>query len=261
MRRVTMRMITRYAGAMFVVDLTWTAIAQLDIILIGALLTSTAVGQFGAVARVMIILGYLGTAVAAGVAPRLSLAGGAPDTENFEHALRYLIIAQGVVIAPMVVWAAPIVALLLGPGYHGSVPIMRWMSVYYFVGAPAALITVSVTYLGEARRRVVIMLGTLVFGLALTYVLLKTVGVVGAAIADDVIVIAYMAGHLWICSRLISFDRRRLARACLSTLVAAAAMAPALAAFGTEHLSPAQWVLGGVRASPRTRRYWWPRAS
>jgi O-antigen/teichoic acid export membrane protein len=243
-KRVSTAMITRYAGAMFVVDLTWTAIAQLDVLLIGAVLTATAVGSFSAVARLLLVLGYLGTAVAAGVAPRLSLGGGAPDTQTFETALRYLIIAQGVVIAPLVVWAQPIVSLLLGPGYHDAAEIMQVMALYYFISAPAALITVSVTYLGEARRRVVIMVATLVLGLLLTYVLLRALGVIGAAVADDVIEIGYVAGHLWICGTLISFDRRRLTWTCLRTAAAAAAMGLTLLAFGTNNLSPAQWIVG-----------------
>lgn len=245
-RRVSTRTITRYAGAMFVVDLTWTAVAQLDVLLIGAVLTATAVGRFSAVTRVLIVLGYLGTAVAAGVAPRLSLGGGAPDTRLFEQALRYLVIAQGLVIAPMLVWAHPIVDLLLGPGYGHSAAIMRVLTLYYFIGGPAALITVAVTYLGEARRRVTIMVSTLAIGLVVTYLLLRAVGVVGAAIADDLIQIAYVGGHVWICSRLVTVGMRRLAWATVRTVMAAAAMALVLLAFGTHHLSAAQWLLGGT---------------
>jgi O-antigen/teichoic acid export membrane protein len=245
-RKVTMRMIKRYAGAMFVVDVTWSAIAQIDVLLIGAVLSTAAVGSFGAVLRLLVVLGYIPTAVAAGVAPRLSLAAGAPDTRSFEQALRYLILIQGLVIAPMLVWAEPIVNTLLGPGYRDSADIMRVLTLYYFVGAPAALISLAVTYLGEARRRVTIMLGTLAIGLPLTYVLLRAIGVIGAAIADDLIQIAYVSGHVWICHRLIPLDGRRLARTVLSTVAAGAATALALLAVGTGHLSPTQWVAGAL---------------
>ncbi len=245
-RRVTTRMITRYASALFVVDLAWSAIVQLDVLLIGAVLSSAAVGSFSAVARLLPLLGYLGTAVAAGVAPRLSLGGGAPDTETFGRALRYLIVVQGLVIAPMLVWARPIVDLLLGPGYGGSVEIMRVLALYSFIGAPAALITVSVTYLGEGRRRVIIMLATLALGVLVTYVLLRAMGVVGAAVADNLIAIAYVGGHLWLCNRLIAIDWRRLTRSALSTLAAAGVTALVLAAIGTGHLSAGQWAAGVV---------------
>ena len=160
--------ISRYASALFVVDLTWSAIAKVDVLLIGALLSSAAVGNFSAVLRILTVLSYLGLAVSGGVAPRMALGGGAPDTQAFSQAIRYLIIVQGLVIAPMVVWATPIVHLLLGPGYHDSPAIMRVLAVTAWVSAPAALISVGVTYLGEARRRVAIMLATLVLGLLST---------------------------------------------------------------------------------------------
>lgn len=243
-REVGLRTLMRYAGAMFVVDVTWSAITQIDVILIGALLTSTAVGSFGAVLRVLAVLGYLGMAVSSGVAPRLSLAGGDPDIRAFEQGMRYLIVAQGLVIAPLLVWATPIVNLLLGSGYHGSAAIMRVLTLYYFIGAPASLITVAVTYLGEARRRVTIMLVILVFGLAATWVLIRTIGVVGAAVGDDIIQIAYVSAHLWICASLITLDLWSLLRSALRTVVAAGAMAVVLLAFGTGHLTAADWVFG-----------------
>jgi O-antigen/teichoic acid export membrane protein len=248
-RLVGIRSLLRYAGAMFVVDVVWSAIVQLDVLLIAALLGSAAVGSFGAVGKLLVVAGYVGLAVSAGVAPRLSLADGNPDVRSFNEALRYLTIVQGLVIAPMVVWATPLVHLLLGSGYHQSAEIMRWLAPFYFIGGPASLITVAVTYLGEARRRVPLMLATLVFGLAITYVLLRLIGVVGAAIADDIVEVLYVGGHLWISSTLIDVDLRGLARCVVRTVAAAAAMAAVLFAVGTGDLSVAQWVVGIVGGS------------
>jgi len=244
---VALRTLTSYAGAMFVVDVTWSAIAQVDVLLIGALLSSAAVGSFSAVLRIMTVLGYLGLAVAGGIAPRLALGAGSPDTRAFAEAARYLIIVQGLAIAPTVIWATPIVGLLLGPGYRSSAEIMQVLSLAYFVAAPAALFSVAVTYLGEARRRVTIMLGTLVLGLLATYVLITTAGLVGAAIADDIVAVVYVAAHIWICSRMITLDLRRLAWCGLRTLIAAGAMMLPMLLAGTSHLSLAGW-LGGASA-------------
>ncbi|MGA2013766.1 MAG: oligosaccharide flippase family protein [Solirubrobacteraceae bacterium] len=242
--RVGLRALTRYAGAMLVVDVTWSAIAQIDVLLIAALLNPSAVGSFGAVLRILAVLSYLGLAVSSGVAPRLSLGSGSPDTRAFFTGIRYLIVVQGVVIAPMVVWATPIIGLLLGHGYRSSPEILRVLAVQGFVSAPAALVSVAVTYLGEARRRLRVVLATLAVGLASTYILIRSVGVVGAAVGDDIVVIVYVAAHLWICSRLITLDLAGLMRSLLRTLLAAAAMALALLAFGTGRLSAVGWVAG-----------------
>jgi O-antigen/teichoic acid export membrane protein len=240
--------IARYAGAMFVVDFTWSATAQVDVVLIGAMLTFSAVGSFSAVLQILNVLSYLGIAVAGGVAPRLSLSRGAPDTRAFFAAIRYLIILQGLVIAPMVVWARPIVGLLLGAGYPSSPAIMRVLAVQAFVAGPAALVTVAVTYLGEARRRVWIALGSLALGLAATYVLIRAAGVVGAAVGDDIVFVTYVGAHFWICRGLVALDLRRLGGSVARTVAAAAAMAAPLAVAGTDRLSLGGWIVGGAVA-------------
>ncbi len=242
--KVGLRRMMGYASAMFVVDVTWTAISAIDILFIGAMLNAVAVGSFGAVTRIMTVLGYLGVAVASGVAPRLSLAGGAPDTRAFAEGARYLIIVQGLIIAPFIVWATPIVDLLLGPGYKGAAQVMQVLTLMYFVSAPAALVSVTVTYLGEGRRRVAIMLWILGVGLLSTYLLIRAVGLVGAAIADDIVRVLYVAAHFWLCSRLISIDLRRLAWCCVRTVLAAGAMALPMLAIGTQHLTAVQWCIG-----------------
>lgn len=243
-QRVSRRTLMSYAGAMFVVDLSFSALAQLDVLLIGALLSAAAVGSFSAVWRFLTVLGYLGIAVAGGVAPRLSLGSGSPDTRAFSRAIRYLVIAQGLAIAPMLVWSKPIVTLLLGPGYPDSAQILRALTIYVFVSAPAALISVSLTYMGEARRRIVVVLGTLVLGLVAIYGLIHAFGVVGAALGDDIIVIVYVSAHLWICTRLITIDLRALIWSLARTLLAAAVMAVPLLLIGVDHLNPIQWIAG-----------------
>jgi O-antigen/teichoic acid export membrane protein len=238
------RTIIAYAGATFIVDVGISAISQVDILLIGALLSSAAVGSFSAVVRMLAVLSYLGVAVAGGVAPRLSLGSGAPDARAFGQGIRYLLILQGMVIAPLVVWAKPIIDLVLGPGYGRSVAILQVLTLGMFVAAPAALLSLSVTYLGEARRRVRIVLWTLLLGIVVTYALIRTVGLVGAAIGDDIVEIAYISANLWICTRLITVDLRRLGWCVVRTLLAAAAMAVPLLLLGTNHLGLVEWIAG-----------------
>ena len=79
--RLSRRSLMRYAGVMFVVDLSFNALSQLDVVLIGALLTTAAVGAFSAVWRILTVLGYLGIAVSGGVAPRVLLGGDTSDTQ------------------------------------------------------------------------------------------------------------------------------------------------------------------------------------
>jgi O-antigen/teichoic acid export membrane protein len=240
------REVLGYAGATFIVDLGWTLIARIDILLIGALLTSAAVGRFNAVLRILTVLGYLGVAVSQGVAPRLSAGGGTPDVRAFSQGLRYLLIVQGLVLAPMIVWSKPLVDLLLGHGFGQSAPVMQVLSVAAFVSAPAALLSVSINYLGAARRRVKIIAVTLVLGIIATYVLIDKKGLIGAAVADDLVSAVYVVATLWLCARLIAIDLESLVVSVTRILIAAAAMSLVLLIVGTDHLSPAQWLVGAA---------------
>jgi O-antigen/teichoic acid export membrane protein len=246
-RSVPVRMVGGYAGAMMIVDAAHTAIVQVDVVLIGAILSVGAAGPFAAVSRLFIFLTYLGNSVAAGVAPRLSRTPSSePDADTFTSGLRYIILLQGVLVAPLVIWAQPIVTLALGSGYQSSVGVMRALAPTVVLGGLAPVLALGVNYLGEARRRVPIMLVILVLGVGSTYILVRAVGVVGAAIADDIILLAHVVAHLWICSDLIDIDLRKLMFTVLRTLGASIVMGAVLAAFGVSSLSAVDWIVGGT---------------
>jgi len=83
---------------------------------LGAFLGASAVGVYSAPMRFVIFLQYAGTAVSTAVAPRLARSAAEPPaTRVFVASIRYLLVFQGVLIAPLLVWAGPITSLLLGP--------------------------------------------------------------------------------------------------------------------------------------------------
>lgn len=244
---IAVRTIGRYAGSMMIVDAAHTAIAQVDVLFIAGILSAQAAGPFAAVTRLFTLVNYLGTAVASGVAPGLArTATTEPDTRAFELGLKYVVICEGVLLAPLVVWAKPIVSLALGSGYGDAVGVMRTLAPTAVLGGLATVLALGVNYLGEARRRVPVMLGVLVLGVGSTYVLVETVGVIGAAIADDLVLLAHVIAHLWICRRMIEINLGRFTLTNVRTLAAAVVMALVLAAVGTARLSPAEWILGGA---------------
>lgn len=76
--------------------------------------------------RFVTFLHYPGFAVANGVAPRVASGqAGSSEVGTFGATLRYLVIFQAALIAPIVVWAEPIVDLLLGKGYEESADVLR----------------------------------------------------------------------------------------------------------------------------------------
>ena len=241
------RALVAYAGVIFLIDVAFTLFEQVDVILIGAIIGTTAVGVFEAPLRLTVFLGYGGQALALAVAPRLARRG-APDVRAFMSATRYLLLLQSLLLAPVLVWAGPIVDLALGPSYGDSVAVLRALAPFVFLSGLGTYITITVNYLGEARRRVPLAIVTVLLNAGLDLLLLPSIGVVGGAIATDVAFGVFAAGHFWICRDALQIPLRPLVRTFARCLVAAAVMAGVLALFGTSSLSAVEWLAGSVSA-------------
>jgi O-antigen/teichoic acid export membrane protein len=245
--RESRRRLARYAGALFVIDAAFTASVQSSPLLIGAFLGPTAVGVYQAPARLLVFLQYVGISVANGVAPGLARREGhEPEVRPFVVALRYLLVFQALLVAPVLVWAEPITHLVLGSGYGRSADVLRALTPYVYMSGLAALVATGVNYLGEARRRVPLALLDVGLGVTLTAVLLPTVGLLGSAYASDVVVFLYVPLHVWIARKFIVIPLRPLLLAIVRGLLAAAAASAVLFAFGTSDLSPLDWIGGTV---------------
>jgi O-antigen/teichoic acid export membrane protein len=241
------RAIARYAAPLLVTTSIYTVFSRIDILLIGALLGATAVGVFSAPLLLSVPLRYVGQAVANSVAPRQAHGGTEPGSvEAFRTSLRWLLVYQSVLLAPLIVWADPIVDLLFGSEYEESANVLRALSIYIFLAGPSPLISTTVNYLGQAARRIPIVILALVVNVAVDLALIPTIGVVGAALGSSAAYALYVPAHLRICRRELGVPLRPLAVTMARALVAAAAMALVLVAVGTESLSFADWVLGGA---------------
>jgi O-antigen/teichoic acid export membrane protein len=244
------RRIARYGGALLIVTIAYTLFEQIGVLLIGAFIGTSAVGIFEAPMRLTLFLSYGGQAVAFGVGPRLARRGGeTPDARSFMLATRYLLILQGALIAPVLVWSQPIADVALGSGYEDSVGVLRALAPFMFLLGVGTFISLAVNYVGEARQRIWLSIGTLVICAALDLALLPTIGVVGAAIGMDIAFTIYVLGHFWICRRVFDFPVERLALTLARCLLSAGAMAAALALVGTSSLSWAQWLIGAIAAA------------
>ena len=241
------RRIFRYAGALLIIDGAYAVMAPIGTLLLGALISAKAVGVYSAPVRFITFLHYPGYSIAAGVAPRLARSRTSePDVPALATGLRWIILIQTVLVAPTVVWARPLADILLGSGYSQSADVLAVLAPFTFMSGFAPLLSLSVNYLGEARRRVPIAIGTVVLSVGLDVLLIQTVGLLGAAISSDVAYGFYVLGHVWICKRLLDLPLRPVARDLARSLFAAAAMSGVMAAFGTQHLNAIEIVVGGI---------------
>jgi O-antigen/teichoic acid export membrane protein len=240
------RRIFGYAGALVVIDGAYALMVPIGTLILGALLNERAVGLFAAPARFINFLHYPGLSIATAISPRLARTRERePDVPALLNGLRWIILIQTVLVAPTVVWARPIADILLGPGYERSADILAVLAPFTFLQGFAPLVSLSVNYLGEARRRVPIAVITLVLSAGLDYVLIKQIGLLGGAISTDIAYGFYTLAHFWLCKKLLDMPLRPIARDLLRCLVAAVAMGLVMAAFGTRTLAWWEIVLGG----------------
>jgi O-antigen/teichoic acid export membrane protein len=179
--------IARYGAAMLVIEGAYVLFDRLDVLLIGAIVNAGAAGTFSAPLRLLLLLQYAGGALAGGMTP--GLARGTRDqaaVERFVKSIRLLLLFQAASIAPVVVWAHPIVDLVLGGSYAQSVGILRALAPFAFLAGLAPLLTIAVNYMGEARRRVPIAIAALLINLIIDVLLIPEIGAIAGAIGSGV---------------------------------------------------------------------------
>jgi O-antigen/teichoic acid export membrane protein len=239
--------IAGYAGVLALVDGAWFAFGQVGALITGAVVGASAVGVYAAPMRFTVFLGYPGLAVANAVAPRLARSGEEqPALGAYVAAIRYLIVAQGVFVPPLAVWAEPVAELLLGSGFEGADDVLRGLIPFVFLSGIAPLLAIAANFLGEARRRVPIAFATLGLNIVLALALVPEIGASGAAIALSAAFTLYVFAHLWLSWRLLAIPLRPIVVAFARTLAATGVMCGVLLLAGTSDLSLADWILGTV---------------
>jgi O-antigen/teichoic acid export membrane protein len=236
------RRIVGYGSALLIIDGAFTLFSRIDALLIGAIVSVKAVALFELPIMLVGFLAYVGQSIASGVAPRMARStSDEPDLAALQRGLAIMVAFQGIFLAPLIVWAEPIVELLLGAEYAGSAEVLRALAPFAFLVGISPMLALSVNYLGEARRRVPIAIAALLINVAIDVALLGEIGIVAAAIGTDVAYGFYAAAHLWILHRVVGLPVRPILLGIGRTLVAVAAMCGVLLALGTGEV--ALWVL------------------
>jgi O-antigen/teichoic acid export membrane protein len=236
------RILVHDAGGTAAVALPWGAAAALQVILLGAMVGLPAVGSFGVDACLLIPVMFAGVAAGSSVARLHAVDEPQVAQREFERTWRWLVLGGGLVLAPLVVWAAPISQALFGSGYPSSAGVLRALAISAALCGPTALVATAAGHLAHGRNRWGLTAVVLAGCAEISYLLIDWAGVIGAAIAVDAIQSAWLCAFLWVGSRRLGFDHRALLLTTMWALAAAAAMAAVLLAAGTEHLS----VLGGA---------------
>jgi O-antigen/teichoic acid export membrane protein len=239
------RRIAVYGSALVIVDGAFTLFSTIDVLLIGAILSVSDVGRFEAAYRLAGLLFFIGGPVRSAVAPRLTR-GTAGNHEALETALRYLVLVQGVVLAPLIVWAEPITRIVLGTDYLGSVDTLRALAPFALLITVSPLLAGAANYLGAAARRVPIAIAAVAVNAGIDAALLGQIGIIAAAIGTDVAYALYVGAHLRLCQDVAGLRLRPLVAPFLGSLAAAGGMALVLLVFGTGEIAVGLVVVGAA---------------
>lgn len=227
----TSRRIASYAGALALIDGVWAAFNQVDILLIGALLSATAAGIFQAPLRLLAMLSYPGIALGLALGPRLARTGRGDklDPRPLVAAARGLLVAQVFVSGAIVALAVPIATVVLGSGYARSAAVLAALAPYIALGGLAPLFSTAIDYMGATRRRVQIGAIALAANIVLDATLIPVMGVTGAAVGTDVGYAMYVVGQIGVASDLLRFPVASMLSTLARSVAAAAPMTGILA--------------------------------
>jgi len=252
-RQVSSRQLLSYAGPLLFVEAAFRLFASIDVLLIAALVGGTArIAAFGLAMRLAGFLDYPAGAVASAVSPRLAQSHRAGDSRNdLSNSLRYLVILQMMITVATTVWAQPIVHLIFGSKYAEAPGVLRALAPFIFLSGIAQVATLSVNYLGYARRRVPLAVAMLAVNVVVDVLLLPKIGVVAGAIGTSAAYAIWVPGHLRILQKNAGLAMRGLLLTTARVCLCGGALAGVLISLGTQNV-PVGVMLVGAIAGPLT---------
>jgi O-antigen/teichoic acid export membrane protein len=229
----TARSLAAYGLTLAVADGAFLLFTQIDVLLIGALRSASDVALFEAPARLLVVAGYLGYAVALSVAPRLARGEPSQARATLTGAVRLVSTAQGAILLVWLALIVPNAVRIFGARYEPSGDVLLVLSPYLLLAGAAPLTSLAATYAGAGRLVVVASCAALAVNAAIDVALLGSHGILVAAVATDVAFALFVALLVRGCAATFGFDLGRAAAGGARLLLA---------------LVPAVVVLGGLLA-------------
>jgi O-antigen/teichoic acid export membrane protein len=246
---VAPRKILAYAGPLFAVDAAFRVFASIDVLLIAALVSGgAAVAAFGLPMRFAAFLDYPAKAVSSAVAPRMAR-GGRDELVLLAQSLRYLIILQMLLTAPLLIWSDALIHLIFANKYPEAPAVLRALTPYVLLAGIAQPTTLAINYLGQARRRVPIAAAMLAVNVLIDVTLLPRIGVVAGAIGTSAAYAIWVPAHVWLLRQQAGLRLRPILLTLVRSCLAGGAMVGVLALLGTGNVS-ILFILAGAVAGP-----------
>jgi O-antigen/teichoic acid export membrane protein len=203
-----------YGSALIVVDGATRIFANVDKIVINNFLTAGMVGLYAVPFRMVELAQAIGLSVASAISPSLSqtLHRENPETGQFVAGLRWLLAFYVLIAVYFVNMADWIILTFFGGDYAGSVPVLRVLGCALPLMGISPLISLSLNYLGEAKKRAVIASITAMISVAGNVILVPRLGITGSAIILAIAYLFYVIMQMAICLRRVGVSYREVYR-------------------------------------------------
>ena len=175
---------------------------RVDTILVGFFLTPTAVSFYTIGKQVAEFLQSAASALGFTVTPTYSSLQTKGETEKaanvLEESITYILLLYLPAAAGLILVAEPMVRIVFGSEYTGAAPVVQLLALYAVLHSVASLVTNGLDYLGRARERAIIKIGTSVLNVILNIILIPIIGVVGAAAATVITYSIYTFTNIYV---------------------------------------------------------------
>lgn len=208
--------ILRYSVPLTITRSGHTLDKNVDTILVGFFLNTTAVGFYTLGKQIADFVTVPATSLGFAVSPAYGerkasddLTGAAQLYENaFIHTtLIYIPAGMGLLLV-----ARPATKYLFGPAYLGAVPVIQVFGVYILLRAVDKITNDGLDFVGRARDRAVAKMGASVGNVILNVLFIPAIGVAGAALSTVITYAALIGVELYIINQEFPIDARRLGK-------------------------------------------------
>ena len=223
--------------------------SKVDTVLVGVLLSSTAVGYYTLAAQVAELVIAPAQSLGFTISPALGEQKAEDSIDRaariYETSLEHVLALYVPAGVGIVLVADPAIRTIFGADYAGAIPALQVFGLLTIVRAIHKVTGSGLDYLGLARIRAIARGATAVANVGLNLALIPVYGVVGAAVATLVTYTAYTAVNVYYIARELDLRAGRIlgtgARICAVTAVMAGVVFLAL-----PHVSGLPTLLGTV---------------
>lgn len=256
--RAVVRQLSAFGGWLTLYQMARLAIQYVELPVIGAVLTVTAVGYYAAPSQLVGMLSVLPSAVSEVTFPAycaLHAAGSTRFQDIFRRVLKYQTTLVGLIAILLFTFADDILKLWLGSGFTVSAPVLRLQAVTFMLTAIAGVLMAALNGAGLVHHTAVVLVCLAPIQILLTYVLTRWGGITGTASAGVVMQLGAVLCYAIACARGGVVDVRAVvSRRAVPYLALAAIGSVAVIRMKTSDLLPAgSWialavVMGGIYA-------------